>query len=141
MGLRVHYVDWMTTQERLDVVHQDLHQSLACCRTAPSNVGREVAVACCEQGIICLWRFLRKHIESGCSQLALVQGVSKCLFVNQRAASGIDQNGCGLHQLQAFGIDQPLGGGRKGAMKTDYIALAEELVELHLMDFALQLQG
>ena len=103
-------------------------------------MGGDGAVCCLYQGIVILGRFLYKHVHSGCTQPALVQGFCQCLLVYQRTSACVYQYGGRFHQCQAFGIDQMLGVVRQGAMQRENIGLGEEFLVRRSLAYAQRLQ-
>lgn len=85
----------------------------------------DVAVSGGEQRVVGTGRFLRKHIQSGGKDGSVVQCIGKVLFVDQRTASGVDEDGVGLHLFQAGGIDQFTGGVGEGAVQADDVAVGK----------------
>ena len=63
------------------------------------------------------------------------------MFVDERSSSGVDEDGVGLHLLQAGGINQFAGGVGEGTVQTDDVAVGKEFVELRLSDFGGKLEG
>ena len=62
------------------------------------------------------------------------------MFVDERAASGIDEDGGGLHQSEPFCIYHLAGGVGEGTVQADDVTFAEQLVQLHLADFGRKLE-
>ena len=91
-----------------------MHEAFACGGACPGYVRGDVAVSGGEQRVVGTGRFLRKHIQSGGKDGAVVQCIGKVLLVDQRTASGVDEDGVGLHLFQAGGIDQFTGGVGEG---------------------------
>ena len=60
-------------------------------RRLPRLCGGDVAVPGGESSGCRHGRFLRKHIQSGGKDGAVVQCISKVLLVDQRTASGVDE--------------------------------------------------
>ena len=62
------------------------------------------------------------------------------MFVDERAASGIDENGGGLHQPKPFCVYHLAGGAGEGTVQADDVTFAEQFVQLHLADFGRKLE-
>ena len=71
-----------------------------------------------EQRIVGTGRFLREYVYAGGIDGTVVKCVGKVLFVDERAASGIDENGGGLHQPKPFCIHHLAGGVGEGTVQT-----------------------
>ena len=100
----------------------------------------DVAVTGREQWIVGTGRLLREYVYAGGIDGAVVKCVGKVLFVDERAASGIDEDGGGLHQSEPFCIYHLAGGVGEGTVQTDDVTFAEQLVQLHLADFGRKLE-
>ena len=80
----------------LDVLEHNLHEAFARGGACPGNVRSDIAVAGREQRIVGTGRFLREYVYAGGIDGTVVKCVGKVLFVDERAASGIDEDGGGL---------------------------------------------
>ena len=124
----------------LDVFEHNLHEAFARGRACPGNVRSDVAVTGREQWIVGTGRLLREYVYAGGIDGAVVKCIGKVLFVDERAASGIDEDGGGLHQSEPFCIYHLAGGVGEGTVQADDVTFAEQLVQLHLADFGRKLE-
>src|SRR5207248_4830132 len=73
---------------------------------------------------------LPPHIEHGAADPVAAQRIVKRLFVNDRRAANIDQEGGRLHQRQPASIDQPSGFRPEAGGDQQHVALRQHAVEL-----------
>ena len=63
------------------------------------------------------------------------------MFVDERTASGIDEDGGGFHQGEAVGVDQFTGTVVQWAVQADDVTFVEQLVEFRFTDFGRKLEA
>ena len=99
----VHNVDRLAGQERSHVRHRRLHQSCACLRGGPRNVGSDQAITRSQERVVGPNWLLRHHIEGSTGEPAVVERLGKLQLNDERASSGVDQKGCRLDASQVAG--------------------------------------
>ena len=116
-----------------------MHQALAGGDACPGDVGGDVTVLGGKQRVVGTGWLLRQYVYACRKDLSAVEGIGKVALVDEWPASGVDEDGGGLHQGKAAGIDQLAGGVGEGAVQADDIARGKKFVQFHLPDFRGQL--
>ena len=62
-----------------------------------------------QQRIVIRHRFLLKHVDTRGIQVAMAEGISEGLFINNTSARGVDQYCAGFHPGDALRVQQPVG--------------------------------
>ena len=114
-------------QEGGNILYRDVDEAAACCCGSPGDVGSYVAIRRLEQGASCTRRLFCQDINANRIEFVCRESIGNSLFVEQRAASRVDEDGCRLHQGEPFAIDEVARLFRQRAMKAHHIRLAEEL--------------
>src|ERR1700694_1895790 len=79
-------------------------------------------------------RLGHEHVRGGGREASGFQGVKKRSFVDDTAASGVDQASTGLHQRQLRGAEQVPVGVDQRHMYGDKVRALEQLVQAHELD-------
>ena len=87
------------------------------------------AVGRAGQHVVRRRRLAAEDVEAGAGDDAAGEGVRERVLVHETAASGVDQDGGGLHRGEALGVDEAFGGGVQRAVERDDVGGAEEFVE------------
>lgn len=121
-------VDGLACEEALYVITDDGEQSLAGLIAFPAHVRGEDDVVEGVEGIVGHWGLSLLYVEAGAGDAMLLQRFDKGRFVDESAARGVDEEGCGLHQGESLGIDDVSSLRLEGAVERDVVALAKEFL-------------
>jgi len=82
-----------------------------------------------KQDVAVLRRLLGQYIGRRAAQVAGAQCVSQSLLINQAAAGGVDQKGCGLHQVEFASADHIQGVVVQRAMQGQCVDLRQQFIQ------------
>ena len=94
-------------------------------------MGRQEHVVEFAQGIVWRCGFTFEDVDDCASNLFVFQCGYECLFVDNRTAAAIGDNGVGLHAGECVGIDEVMRAVEEGDVEADIVRGREEFVQFH----------
>ena len=128
--LRIHDVYRRPGNKPGQVVHRNVHDTLARLLGSPGDVRSDKAVFGREQRVVAFDRFRADHIQAGCANLAGVERVGQILLHHQRSAGIVDDDHAVFHLVNVLLVDDPLRSREQRAMQGNYVGLRQKDVQL-----------
>ena len=132
--MALHHILRIPCDEPPDVLDADRHEPLARLTGRPGDVGRDVGVGLAEERVVGAGRLVGQHVGAVGGELSALQGGGHGLFVDESAASGVDEDGTGMYHRQRTGVDHAGVAGRQRTVQRDDVGGAEQPFERRLAD-------
>ena len=124
-------IDLPAFSEGLDIRDDAVEQSLPCLGGAPGGVRSDEKIfessgAGDEEGMLGGGGLGRQHVDGGAADGFGLERGDEVGFVDEVTATGVDEDGTGLHQLERFPIDEMPGLGSERTMQGDGVGGSEK---------------